>query len=612
MGLPAEDQQLGQYVIDEKIAQGGMAEIFKGRAIDPGGLERPVVIKRILPQIAADEDFVEMLVQEAKLAVQLSHGNIAQVFDLGRIDDDYFMVMEYVDGESLSRIARHLRQNNEWMPVPIALYIISEVANGLTYMHQKTDSRGNPLNIVHRDISPQNVIISWSGTVKIIDFGIAKATSQVSTTDSGVVKGKFAYMSPEHVGGEKLDGRTDIFSLAVILWELLTNQRLFKGKNNRETIQRVKRCRVPSAQGYREDIPKEVDKILKKALTKNKKNRYQSAHDFQLDLIRTLVQRYPDFAPRNLQDYLNNLFADRADEEPTIVGQTISQEAPTIVDNEMEVTALADPRILQRRLTELETYNLNVDKADDEASAPDEAPEPEEPAPTPQRKPFPWRQWLGRIPWRRMILNRWVLIGVLLATLAYAGYKVAPHVVEYFHSEPAPEPPVTQPKPIKIVSPPKPVPTPVPKPTPPVAEFGTLLIRSQPAGARIFINDRDTGLQTPAELEKLKLGQTYNIGLFLKNHTYWAGKAQVSGDTPTTIEAELRINYGALRITSQPPKARIFIDGIDKGTSPLRLPRLQPGSEHTIRVELPGYRTWEQTVKIFAGKTSVIRATLRK
>ena len=158
MGLPAEEQNLGQYIIDEKIAQGGMAEIFKGRALDPGGLERPVVIKRILPQISADPEFVEMLVREAKLAVQLSQGNIAQVYDLGRLDDDYFMVMEFVDGESLSRIARHLRQSGQWMPVPIALYIVSEVANGLAYMHHKSDASGRPLNIVHRDIDRKSVV----------------------------------------------------------------------------------------------------------------------------------------------------------------------------------------------------------------------------------------------------------------------------------------------------------------------------------------------------------------------------------------------------------------------------------------------------------------------
>ncbi|MDO8644869.1 MAG: serine/threonine-protein kinase, partial [bacterium] len=255
-------ESFGQYHITEKIAQGGMAEIFKGKTIDIHGFEKTVVIKRILPQISANPEFVAMLVDEAKIAVQLSQGNIAQIYDLGKVGDDYFIVMEYVPGRSVSQIARRLRTLGRHCPVPYACYIASEVAAGLHYIHNRTDENGMPLYIIHRDISPQNIIVSDSSTIKIIDFGIAQAKKKVVTTDSGIVKGKFAYMSPEHAEGELLDHRTDIFSLGIILFELLTGQRLFKGKNNRETIRNVRKARIPHPSELRDSIDKRLDDIV--------------------------------------------------------------------------------------------------------------------------------------------------------------------------------------------------------------------------------------------------------------------------------------------------------------------------------------------------------------
>src|SRR3989338_3589282 len=291
-----ETQEFGQYQLIEKIAQGGMAEIFLGKARDPHGIEKPVVIKRIRPHIAASPEFVEMLVDEAKIAVMLSHGNIAQIYDLGKVADDYFIVMEYVEGKTISQVMKRLRTQGKFIPVAYAASIGLEIASALDYMHRKSDDHGNPLHIVHRDISPQNVILSTAGTVKIIDFGIAKAKTKISTTDSGVLKGKFAYMSPEHAEGMKLDHRTDIFSLGIILFELLTGQRLFKGKNNVETVRNVRKSKVPPPSATRSSIPKAFDKIVAKALQRDRDKRYQSAHDMAQDLTKLLVAYYPEFS----------------------------------------------------------------------------------------------------------------------------------------------------------------------------------------------------------------------------------------------------------------------------------------------------------------------------
>ncbi len=372
-----ENNTFGQYQLLEKIAQGGMAEIFRGKALDFQGLERQVVIKRILPHIAASQEFVQMLIDEAKIAVMLNHGNIAQVYDLGKVGDDYFIVMEYVEGKSISQVMKRLKTVGQPMPIAFAVAICAEIANGLDYMHRKTDDEGHPLHIVHRDISPQNVILSVYGTVKIIDFGIAKAKNKVTVTDSGVLKGKFAYMSPEHAEGMKLDHRNDIFSLGVILHELLTGERLFKGKNNQETVKRVKKARVSIPSERRPEIPETLDEIVLKALAKDRNQRYQSAGDFSRDLHRLLIQIAPDYTPQQLVEFLYDLFPENAPEtykdqlshEPTpssplIVGQGRKNSEL------LEETLVADTSILRQKMKETEVYgdgpdDLEVTEADE-------------------------------------------------------------------------------------------------------------------------------------------------------------------------------------------------------------------------------------------------------
>ncbi len=605
-----QDSTFGQYVIDEKIAQGGMAEIFLGRATNPHGLERPVVIKRILPHIAASPEFVEMLVQEAKLVVQLSHGNIAQVYDLGRVGEDYFMVMEYVAGKSLSQIARRLRLTNERIPIPIALYIVSEIANGLDYMHNKVDSEGNPLSIVHRDISPQNIIISHSGTVKIIDFGIAKAATQTSTTDSGVVKGKFAYMSPEHAQGESLDFRTDIFSLGVILWELLTNQRLFKGKNNKETINRVKRCRVPSVSGYRDDVPKELEKILKKTMAKNRKNRYGNAHDFLLDLIRALVHHYSNFAPRELEDYLKDLFAEQWEEEKAAAETHASLEALTEIDDHDEATALADPKVLKLRLKELENYEVEEAKhSGPPTPTEEEAPVPVAPLepPPPSRLAKAWQVLapilarVGRFLKDHLppqVLSRWVLAILVILALGYAA-SLAFHLIEQWT-----EAPVQTQRPSTPIK--------VPKPPPPSLPSGQLKITSKPAGARIYLDDRNTGLKTPATLKEVKANRAHQVGLYHDNYRYWERELTLSPKEVHHLQATLKLNYGALHILSEPPGAAVWIGKRKQGVTPLAFEKLKPGALLRIRVTQEGFVDWTRELKVFAGRTQRVRAMLKK
>ncbi len=269
-----------RYQVIERIDAGGMAEIFKGRALSLDGIERPVAIKRILPSLSQNRKFLKMFIDEARLSMRLSHANIVQVFDVGRADDTYFLVMEFVDGSNVRRIVQKAAEIGYQLPVAVALHMAIEICRGLATAHEASDATGSPLGIVHRDVSPPNILISWSGEVKITDFGLAKAVSQLERTEPGVVKGKFSYLSPEAAEGKDVDARSDIFSTGIILHELLTNRRLFMGKSDLDTVDLVKKCQIPAPSSIHEEVKPELDRIVLKALAKDRRRRYQSAREF--------------------------------------------------------------------------------------------------------------------------------------------------------------------------------------------------------------------------------------------------------------------------------------------------------------------------------------------
>lgn len=287
--------QYGNYLLLERINVGGMAEVFKAKTFGIEGFERLVAVKRILPSIASDSDFVTMFVDEAKIAVQLQHPNIAQVFDLGKVEDSYFIAMEYVAGADLRVILDEARRERCRVPLDLAVYIISKVCEGLDYAHNKRNEKDKPLNLVHRDVSPQNILISFDGEIKIIDFGIAKAVGKVGETQSGILKGKFGYMSPEQVRGLPLDRRSDIFTIGICLYELLTGQRLFLGHSDFSTLEKVRNVEVLPPTYHVPGIPEELERITLKALAKNLEDRYQSVAELRDDL-KAAVQISPQAA----------------------------------------------------------------------------------------------------------------------------------------------------------------------------------------------------------------------------------------------------------------------------------------------------------------------------
>lgn len=306
---PALNSSFGGYTLLRKVATGGMAEVFEARSRGIEGIARTVAIKRILPNMTDSEEFVTMFVDEAKITVQLSHVNIGQVYELGRVEDDYFIAMEYIRGRDLNNIFADAYRHKFAIPIPIAVFVMQQVLEGLDYAHQKRGLDRKPLNIVHRDVSPANVLCSFEGQVKIIDFGIAKAVSKVSLTRPGLIKGKISYMSPEQMRGQHLDRRSDIFAAGIILYEMLAGRRLFGTDSDVETIRNVLKGQIEAIELVRPEVPADLAEVVARCLQRDPKARYAWASEASQALQRVLINH--DFRhPRdNLAAYMEARFA---------------------------------------------------------------------------------------------------------------------------------------------------------------------------------------------------------------------------------------------------------------------------------------------------------------
>ena len=305
----------GKYYLLERINVGGMAEVFKAKTYGVEGFERLLAVKRILPNIAEDEEFITMFIDEAKIAVQLNHANIAQIFDLGKVDDSYFIALEYVHGKDLRAIFDRCRAISEAMPIPQACFITMKVCEGLDYAHNKRDSTGREMHLVHRDVSPQNILISYEGEVKLVDFGIAKAAGKASKTEAGILKGKFGYMSPEQVRGLPLDRRSDIFSVGIVLYELLTGERLFLGESDFSTLEKVRNVEILPPSTYNRKVAEELEQIVLKALAKDVEDRYQNAIDLHDDLQAYMYTSGEFYSRKDLAGWMKRTWTREIEEE---------------------------------------------------------------------------------------------------------------------------------------------------------------------------------------------------------------------------------------------------------------------------------------------------------
>lgn len=545
----------GRYELLGRIAYGGMAEIFLARESHVSA-QRLLVIKRVLPHVAEDRHFVDMFVDEARLAMQLNHPNICHVYSFGEQDGTWYIAMEWVNGKPLSKIIKHAREAGG-LPIPIALKIVAQVAEALDYAHRACDATGEPLGIVHRDVSPQNIMVSYDGIVKLLDFGIAKATSHSTHTEAGVIKGKFAYMSPQQCVGEPIDARADIFALGVCLFEALTGKNPFRRKTEFDTMTRIVGDPTPSIRARRAEIPEEVEQIVETALMKQPERRYQSAGDMQLALESVLPKLGVLVNASRVGEYVARLFGDEVREGPALDMRVSIVPAATGADDSKEDPS--PPRVRPAGSTELDAEAIP-------------------PALAAPRK-------------SHGALGLLAVVAVLGALVGLAGIGSA---LAWFLLVPRGEgPPLATdheagPQVVAAADP-------APPPSPPQAAEaapGAVFIDSVPPGAVIVFGNRGHAGTTPLEIGIVQPG-TYDVRLTLEGHADWTGQVQVAAGQRAALHAQLVREErprerpavgppGELSLNTQ-PWSRVYLGSRLLGTTPLGRVSVPSG---TVRLRL--------------------------
>ncbi len=355
------------YEILAKLAMGGMAEIFLARGASAAGVERYVVLKRVLRHRASDQAFVRMFLDEARLAAQLQHPNIAQVYDIGKLGDSYFFTMEYVHGETVRTLLQRSHALRRPIPISATLTLMAGAAAGLHHAHERKGMDGRALGIVHRDVSPSNLMISYEGTVKVVDFGVAKAAHRDTETRSGTVKGKITYMSPEQCKGLDIDRRSDLFSLGIVMWEMLTTERLFRRNSDFENMQAIVTEQVSPPSALRPEIPPEIDRIVLKLLSKRAEDRYQTADEVHEDIENAAVRTGSALSAASLGRFMRELFGQRPEpwielqsnethpEAFTVTSEPIANPLIETLDDELAKKLAAVPQLTQRLNAQGET-----------------------------------------------------------------------------------------------------------------------------------------------------------------------------------------------------------------------------------------------------------------
>lgn len=604
-------QKLGQYTLLEKIAQGGMAQLFKAKTVDPNGFERLVVIKRILPHISADPEYVEMLVDEAKIAVNFNHGNIAQIYDLGRFNNDYFIVMEYVDGKTMSQIGKRLKEFHRPIPIDILLYCAIEICHGLSYIHNKKDGDGRSMGVVHRDISPQNIILSYSGNIKIIDFGVAKARVKTGKTESGVLKGKFAYMSPEQARSDTIDSRSDVFSMGILLWEFATGERLFKRKTNHETIQAIQKAKYDAPSTIRKNLPRAYDKVVKRALQKHPKHRYQDAADMAVDLEKLLYEINPDFKPVFAAEFIYKLFGPESDEKDL--------PNPIFVQEKTPITVLQDASVRKNK------QNLDDPTIKDHLG--DHA--------TPVVKIVPFKKFSSQALWvagfcafLMACLLTYVLVSKKInrATFELKGFETGMHVfldgTELINPNQKNE--VASDKQhslrvhqdgakdftLKFLLKPyehRVIPIELKREVP---LFGNLIISTKPTGATVYLDNIEWKSKSPVIIRNLDAKKTYKVGLFMQKYRFYTESVTIIGGQDTAIEHDFEESFAYLSVTSNPIGAEVLIDGVMVGTTPYQNPNVNPDAQLNIEIRKQDYKPAQTSLKLAPGEDKTLNFEL--
>jgi len=620
-------ETFGSYKLMRRLAAGGMGEIWLAEQKGSAGFSKRVVVKTILECFADDPSLVEMFLDEGRIAANLTHPNIAQIFDLGQCgkgsDAPYYIAMEYVYGRDLRDLLITNIERKQFIPLNLVLRIIADVCQGLHHAHSHKNSQGQPDGIIHRDVSPQNILITFDGVVKIVDFGVAKATERASKTKSGVLKGKYAYMSPEQVRSKPLDARSDVFSVGVVMYELVTGRRLFKRDSEMKTLDAVISAIVPKPRRFDTSVPPEVEKLILKALSLRPKDRFQSAQEMQLAIEDVMIELQLPASSAHLAAFMQEMYGGADQDEEKLAGRG-SRSRSELMHKMESLPGVGDKAEFKLERTGSFTPMSGVAR---ESSVR----EPTRNIRYGERKPLPAPK---RRPWLIPVL------GLLAGLLGVGGYFAVSALLEKDQPEkpesvasvepaikPPPEPvparvPVSEEKPE-----PKPAPVPEAKPepepepekaapvkTPPkkkkrktIAKIytGFISVTTEPA-ADIFLGKKKLGrgsiqrASVPAGKHKLKIvlrkGTQRTLPVSIKRGEH--------------VEKSVAFGSGTLRIVVL-PWANVWVDGDKKGQTPMPAMELMEGYHQVRLVNDQIGKDQTKKVKIQPGKESLVRIDWR-
>ncbi len=530
----------GKFFLLQRLAVGGMAEIFRARVVGAAGFEKELVVKRILPNRSKDQGFISMLVNEAKLTVQLTHSNIAQIYECGIIEGTYFISMELVNGVSMKEVMQAFARAGATLSPEQAIYMVLQLLHGLDYAHRKTDGQGNDLQIVHCDVSPDNCLISFEGELKLLDFGIARAATSLSNYKEGMLMGKLGYVAPEQASLEtRWDHRVDIFAAGIILYELLTKQKPFPKSTDVDSLVVSRKARVVPVTTVDPRLPKELDTILGRALAYDPARRYPDARAFAEALVDVLFPTPHSAISDHLEKQLHQVFADR------IARQRQARAHDALI---MKVLGnLADrSQAAQRAAAAAGTAPPGAEATQELeplAVAMDPSPESRSPSGSrPVRRPVVVRHGLG-----------WPLV-VLLTLAALLGGAAA----AWFGA--------------------------------PYLRRGALVVTSEPSGAEIALDGTPTGQRTPAVIEGVAVDQPHEVQLTgpkLRPTTLPVKPAP--GRLSLRVHAQLGSAFGAIEVLSVPPGAQVRLDDRLVGVTPVTIGEVRLDQRHRIDLKLDGY-----------------------
>jgi len=565
-------RRFGRYTLVKKLATGGMAEIWLARQSGLAGFNRFVVIKKILAHLSEEKTFVDMFLDEARTSAQLNHPNIVQIYDLGREGDSYFIAMELISGEDLAAIADRGRRTGHPLPVTLAARIVADTCKALHYAHHLRGSTGRPLEIVHRDVSPQNILVTYGGDVKVVDFGIAKAASRSEHTKTGMLKGKFSYMSPEQCRGAPLDLRSDIFALGIVLYESITGTRLFKHDSELMILDMITKRSVPPPSRVRSGIPEALDRIALRALAKSPDRRYSDALDLGRDLERFLLSMHQPSGHTDLAAHMQALFSDRIAEQQRLIELASRDDFeerflvdPSSMSDHLSAPPVARSAAASSPASSAETRALTSAGPPSAVSA--------------ERTP---RRPLARAAAGLMVL---MVGGAIVASRAMR-----------------PEPP--------------------PRGTA-AADRGVIAVESVPADATIYLDGAPMRLEsgefakTPADLGPLEVGATYQLELRREGYRPHRRRLTMTHDLDgARLRPKLVAEPGRLVVRVRgdgAERARVLVDGRAVGSGPRVEHAMPGGAVARIAGELAGHRCQAEPPEVDVppggAATSVIRCT---